>query len=95
MVAISDEIIPDVVVTTLRNSQVSSLVLTLAEALVLLVVNLWFEARHPMLGVITTFPVVLVVLWSFGLMAAFGIAFGPVTIQTPVAGSRTPATVAR
>ena len=78
-VATSDEIIQDVVVTTLRNSQVSSLILTLAAALVLLVVNFWYEARRPMLGVITTIPVVLVVLWSFGLMAAFGIAFGPVT----------------
>ena len=78
-VATSDEIIQDVVVTTLRNSQVSSLVLTLAAALILLVVNFWYEARRPMLGVITTLPVVLVVLWSFGLMAAFGIAFGPVT----------------
>ena len=78
-VATSDEIIQDVVVTTLRNSQVSSLILTLAAALVLLVVNFWYEHRRPMLGVITTLPVVLVVLWSFGLMAAFGIAFGPVT----------------
>lgn len=75
----SDEIIQDVVVTTLRDSQVSSLFLTLAAALVLLVVNFWFEARRPMLGVITTLPVVLVVLWSFGLMAGFGIPFGPVT----------------
>ena len=79
MVTTSEEIINDVVVTTLRNSQVSSLALTLAAALLLLVVNFWYEARRPMLGVITTFPVVLVVLWSFGLMAAFGIPFGPVT----------------
>ena len=78
-VATSDEIIQDVIVTTLRNSQVSSLILTLAAALVLLVANFWYEARRPMLGVITTIPVVLVVLWSFSLMAAFGIAFGPVT----------------
>lgn len=78
-VATSDEIIQDVVVTTLRNSQVSSLFLTLAAALLLLVTNFWFEARRPMLGVVTTLPVVLVVMWSFGLMAAFGIPFGPVT----------------
>ena len=77
--ATSEEIIQDVIVTTLRNSQVSSLVLTLAAALVLLVANFWYQARRPMLGVITTIPVVLVVLWSFGLMAAFRIPFGPVT----------------
>ena len=78
-VATSEEIVQDVIVNTLRNSQVSSLILTLAAALVLLVANFWYEARRPMLGVITTLPVVLVVLWSFGLMAAFGIPFGPVT----------------
>ena len=78
-VATSEEIIQDVIVNTLRNSQVSSLILTLAAALVLLVANFWYEARRPMLGVIATLPVVLVVLWSFGLMAAFGIPFGPVT----------------
>ena len=78
-VATSDEIINDVIITTLRDSQLSSLLLTLIAALILLVVNFWFEARRPMLGVITTIPVVLVVLWSFGLMTALGIPFGPVT----------------
>lgn len=78
-VATSNEIINDVVVTSLRDSQVSSLILTLIAALVLLVVNFWYEARRPMLGVITTIPVALVVLWSFGLMVLFGIPFGPVT----------------
>ncbi len=78
-IATSEEIIQDVVVTTLRDSQVSSLLLTLAAALLLLVVNFWYDARRPMLGVITTIPVALVVLWSFGLMAGFGIPFGPVT----------------
>ncbi|HEX9855737.1 MAG TPA: MMPL family transporter [Acidimicrobiia bacterium] len=79
VVATSDEIIGDVVVTTLRDSQVSSLLLTLLAALVLLVANFWYEARRPMLGVITTLPVVLVVVLSFTLMVLFGIPFGPVT----------------
>jgi len=78
-VATSDEIINDVIITTLRDSQLSSLLLTLLAALILLVINFWFEARRPMLGVITTIPVILVVLWSFALMTAFGIPFGPVT----------------
>ena len=75
----SDEIISDVIVTTLRNSQLSSLLLTLGIALLVLLINFWVEVRRPMLGVITTIPVVLVVLWSFALMALFGIPFGPVT----------------
>ena len=78
-VATSDEIINDVIITTLRDSQLSSLLLTLTAALILLVINFWFEARRPMLGVITTIPVILVVLWSFGLMTLLGIPFGPVT----------------
>ena len=78
-VGTSEEIINDVVVTTLRDSQVSSLVITLVAALILLVISFWFQARRPMLGVITTLPVVLVVVFSFALMAAFGIPFGPVT----------------
>ena len=78
-VATSDEIINDVIVTTLRDSQLSSLLLTLLAALVLLVINFWVEARRPMLGVLTTLPVVLVVLLSFALMVVFGIPFGPVT----------------
>jgi hypothetical protein len=78
-VATSNEIVNDVVVTTLRDSQVSSLLLTLTAALLLLVINFWIEARRPFLGVITTIPVGLVVLWAFGIMAAFGIPFGPVT----------------
>jgi hypothetical protein len=75
----SNEIISDVIITTLRSSQVSSLMLTLAAALVLLVANFWWESRRPLLGVITTLPVVLVVLWSFSIMVIFGIPFGPVT----------------
>jgi uncharacterized protein len=79
VIATSDEIISDVIVTSLRNSQVSSLLLTLAAALILLIINFWVTARRPMLGVITTVPVVLVVLLSFALMTLFGIPFGPIT----------------
>jgi uncharacterized protein len=75
----SDEIISDVIITSLRDSQVQSLLLTLVAALVLLIINFWVTARRPMLGVITTLPVMLVVLLSFALMTLFGIPFGPVT----------------
>ena len=78
-IATSQEIISDVVVSSLRDSQVSSLLLTLGAALILLVINFWIEARRPLLGVITTVPVGLVVLLAFGIMAGLGIPFGPVT----------------
>lgn len=78
-VVTSQEIVGDVVVSSLRDSQVSSLLLTLGAALLLLIINFWIEARRPMLGVITTVPVGLVVLLAFGIMAGLGIPFGPVT----------------
>jgi len=82
----SNFIISDLVVNVLRDSQVSSLLLTMGAALLLLVINFWFESRRPMLGVLTTVPVAMVVLWTFGLMAAFGIAFGPVTATISAIG---------
>jgi predicted RND superfamily exporter protein len=85
-VATSNYIISDLVVNVLRDSQVSSLLLTMGAALLLLVINFWFESRRPMLGVLTTLPVAMVVVWTFGLMAAFGIAFGPVTATISAIG---------
>ena len=85
-IATSNFIINDLVVSVLRDSQVSSLLLTMGAALLLLVINFWFESRRPMLGVITTIPVVMVVIWVFGLMAAFSIPFGPVTATISALG---------
>lgn len=77
--ATSDEIISEVIIGSLRDSQVSSLMYTLVTVLILLIANFWYEVRRPMLGVITTLPVVLVVVMSFGIMWAVGIPFGPIT----------------
>ncbi|MDJ0792336.1 MAG: MMPL family transporter [Acidimicrobiia bacterium] len=85
-VATSNFIINDLVVSVLRDSQVSSLALTLTAALLLLVINFWFESRRPMLGVITTIPVAMVVVWVFGIMAALNIPFGPVTATISALG---------
>lgn len=85
-VATSNFIINNLVVETMRDSQVSSLALTLGAALLLLVINFWFESRRPMLGVLTTLPVAMVVVWVFGLMAAFRIPFGPVTATISALG---------
>ena len=75
----SSFIISDLITTSLRDSQQSSLALTLGAALLLLIVNFWYESKRPMLGLITTLPVVMVVLWAFGIMAALQIPLGPVT----------------
>jgi uncharacterized membrane protein YdfJ with MMPL/SSD domain len=85
-VATSVFIINDLVIQTLTDSQLSSLLLTMGAALLLLVVNFFFESRRPMLGVITTIPVVVVVIMVFGIMAALGIAFGPITATISALG---------
>jgi uncharacterized protein len=79
VIVTSDEIINDVIVTALSDSQVSSMMITLVAAMLLLVVTYWARNRRPALGVITVLPVALVVLWTFAMMAATGIPFGPIT----------------
>ena len=79
VVPTSTAIISEVIINTLQSSQLSSLMYTLIAVLILLVVYYWFEVRRPLLGAITTLPVVLVVLLSFGIMWAAGIPFGPIT----------------
>lgn len=75
----NENIISRGVVLALQDSQVSSIAISLIAAMLLLVANFWFAVRRPFLGVITIFPVILVVLWVFGLMALTGISFNPVT----------------
>lgn len=78
-VVTSDGIIGDVVVESLQESQISSLVVTIVISALILALNFLIESRRPFLGIITIAPVALVVLWTFGMMALTGIPFGPVT----------------
>ncbi len=75
----NENIISRGVVEALQSSQASSLAITLAAAMALLVLTFWIESRRPLLGVITILPVAMVVLWVFGMMSATGITFNPVT----------------
>lgn len=75
----SDYIITGVVISAMSDSQLSSLVIAVVAAALLLVINFWFESRRPFLGIITIAPVALVMLWAFGLFPVFGLTFGPVT----------------
>lgn len=78
-IATSQNIIGDVVVTSLTSSQSASLFITIAVSTLVLVITFAIENRRWFLGVITMAPVGLVVLWTYGLMHATGIPFGPVT----------------
>jgi predicted RND superfamily exporter protein len=75
----SDNIVGDAVVKKLTASQSRSLFITIGVAGLVLVISFLFESRRWFLGVITIAPVALVVLWTYGLMYATGIPFGPVT----------------
>ena len=78
-VATSQQIISAVIVNELSSSQTRSLLITLAIATLVLMISFWLENRRPFLGVLTMLPVALVVFWTYGLMYATGIPFGPVT----------------
>ncbi len=77
--ATSERIVEQSVQEKLASSQVISLAFTLVAAMTLLVATFAYEARRPFLGVITIVPVALVVLWTYGMMAATGIPFAPAT----------------
>ena len=79
VITTSTEIITNLIVRELAESQTNSLLITLVVATLVLMVSFWFENRRPFLGVITMIPVALVVFWVYGLMYATGIPFGPVT----------------
>lgn len=78
-IATSDNIIGDAVVNGLTASQSSSLFITIGVAALVLIISFYLESRRWFLGLITIAPVALVVLWTYGLMFATGIPFGPVT----------------
>ena len=75
----SQSIISDAITTEISQAQMQSLAITVLAAMALLMVTFWVRLRRPMLGFVTVLPVGLVLLWTFGLMAALGIPFGPVT----------------
>ncbi len=75
----SQYVITGTITDALVDSQVSSLLITLLVATLVLMISFGVENRRPFLGVVTMVPVALVVLWTFGLMYASGIPFGPVT----------------
>jgi uncharacterized protein len=78
-VATSDAIVSTRITDSLRDSQLQSLFIAVLAAMVLLVISFGVSQRRPFLGVITILPVALIVLWTFGMMAATGVPVGPVT----------------
>lgn len=79
VIVTSQYVITGTITEALVDSQVSSLLITIVVATLVLMLSFGIENRRPFLGVVTMIPVALVVLWTFGLMYLSGIPFGPVT----------------
>jgi len=79
VIVTSQYVITGTITDALVDSQVSSLLITIVVATLVLMLSFGIENRRPFLGVVTMIPVTLVVLWTFGLMYLSGIPFGPVT----------------
>lgn len=79
IVVTSEAIINSRIVTSLAASQVSGLILTVVVVLLLLGLVYGLRQRRPGLGMLVVLPVTVVLLWVFGLMAATGIPFDPIT----------------
>ena len=75
----SQSIISEVIVNEISQAQLQSLAITVIAAMILLIITFFIRLRRPFLGFLTVLPVGLVLLWTFGLMAALGIPFSPVT----------------
>ena len=66
----------------LEGSQWRSLMITIIASLIVLTAVFLYEKRSWMLGLITSIPVVLALLWLLGSMYALGINFNVVTVTT-------------
>jgi predicted RND superfamily exporter protein len=76
----SGPILFSTIMSILNESQLRSLVITVIACGIILTFVFWFEKRSLSLGVITTFPVVLVISWSMGVMYIMNIPLNIMTI---------------
>jgi uncharacterized protein len=75
----SDGLLIDTVLEELRSSQISGLGITLIASMAILSLVFWVRVREPLLGVLAILAVGIVVAWTLGLMALFGIPFNVMT----------------
>ncbi len=73
------DLLADVIVSEMTDSQLQSIVITIAAALVVLTLFFGIVEGRPMLGVITVVPIGLVVGWVLGSMFLFGISYNVMT----------------
>ena len=64
----------------LGGSQWNSLIITIVVSLIVLTIVFYYEARSLILGILTSLPVILALIWLLGTMYALGIGFNVVTV---------------
>ena len=77
--ATSIDIVGLEITNSITESQTQSIVITLAVALVILVVFFWITQGQPALGFIAVFPIALVLVWVLGIMSLLNIPYNVVT----------------
>ena len=68
------------IVNMLEGSQWNSLIITIIASLIVLEIIFFYERKSYILGLITTLPVVISLLWILGTMYLLGINFNVVTV---------------
>ncbi len=64
----------------LSSSQWNSLIITIITSFIVLTIVFYYEIRSYLLGIISSIPVVIALLWLLGSMYALGIGFNVVTV---------------
>ncbi|MFW3146268.1 MAG: efflux RND transporter permease subunit [Thermoplasmatota archaeon] len=73
-------IVMAVVISAMQQSQISSLLITIAVSLVVLTIVFFIEEKAIILGTVATLPVVFCVIWIVGTMYLVGIPLNVMTI---------------
>ena len=79
IVEVSGEIIALEVTSAMTDGQSVSIAITIAAALIVLMLFFWATEFRPMLAVIAVLPILLVLLWVLGTMTLLGIPYNVVT----------------
>ena len=80
VVATGEPVIIDVVLRSINQSMINSIIITIAVSAVMLTFVFYFTSRSWALGLLTTLPVVLVLIWVLGTMSLVGIPLNFLTI---------------
>lgn len=73
------DLLGEVIVQEMTDSQLQSIVITIAAALLVLTLFFGLVEKKPILGIITVLPIGLVVGWVLGSMFLFGISYNVMT----------------